>query len=368
MRKLLVLLSLVLFPTFAQAQWVHLGTTAVDHRAEKDTLRTQHQGAMKGIQFRVMHNDVRFIRFQVQYANGATQEMPVNAVVRAGQSSGYYDLPGRAQVIRSINFWYKTMGRRGPKAQVAVYGKAAPTPPPPPPPPPVVHKPQWVHLGTTLVDHRAEKDTLRTQHQGPMKGIQFRVAHNDVRFIRFQVQYANGARQEMPVNAVVRAGQSSGYYDLPGRAQVIRSINFWYKTMGRRGPKAQVAVYGKAAPTPPPPPPPPPVVHKPQWVHLGTTLVDHRAEKDTLRTQHQGPMKGIQFRVAHNDVRFIRFQVQYANGARQEMPVNAVVRAGQSSGYYDLPGRAQVIRSINFWYKTMNHRGPKAQVKVYGRL
>lgn len=243
MKKLSLLFSLVLFPTIAQAQWVKMGETVVNHKAEKDTLHCAHQGPLNGIQFRVKHNDVRVFRFQVVYGNGQQQTIPVNAVIRAGQSSGYIDLPGVARVVRSVHFWYKTLNHRGPKAHLALYGRQAAAAPPPPPP--VVHRPQWTKIGETLVNHKAERDTLRTTHQGLLKGFQFRVTQADVRVFRFEVTYASGQKQLMQVNAVVRAGQSSGYIDLPGNARAVRSISFWYKTLNPRGPRARVAVWGR---------------------------------------------------------------------------------------------------------------------------
>jgi hypothetical protein len=127
MKKLAIVVALglvpFLFPSDAFAAWTYLGERAVSHQAEKDTIHVGHQGMFKGLEFRVKHNDIRLFRFQVVFGNGEVQALTFGRVIRAGQSSGYIDLPGRKRLIKRIEFWYKTVGRAGPQARVAVWGR-----------------------------------------------------------------------------------------------------------------------------------------------------------------------------------------------------------------------------------------------------
>ena len=123
MKKLVLVLSLLLFPTAAHAEWISLGARTVEHSADKDTFNVSHAGLFKGLMMKVMHNDITVKKFQVIYANGEKNWVRTARTIRAGGSTGYIDLPGNRRVVRRVHIWYKTKNHKGPKALIQLFGR-----------------------------------------------------------------------------------------------------------------------------------------------------------------------------------------------------------------------------------------------------
>jgi hypothetical protein len=103
------------------------------------------------------------------------------------------------------------------------------------------------------------------------------------------------------------------------------------------------------------------------WVLLGERVVEHTADKDTFHLTHAGAFKGIQLTVHHAAIKILKFQVIYGNGERNWIRTARHIAAGGSTGYIDLPGNRRVIKRVHIWYKTLNHRGPRARIQLFGR-
>jgi hypothetical protein len=110
-----------------------------------------------------------------------------------------------------------------------------------------------------------------------------------------------------------------------------------------------------------------PSVASANWVLLGSRTVEHTADKDTFNVSHAGAFKGIQMTVRHTGIQVLKFQVIYGNGEKNWVRTARVIPAGGSTGYIDLPGNRRVIKRVHVWYKTLNHKGPKAVVQLFGR-
>jgi hypothetical protein len=129
MKKTLLTLSVLMLPLLAlpataeARNWVRLGERVIGHQVDKETFHLSHSGSFKAISFRVYNNDLRILRFQVKFANGERVDVNVGRVVPAGGTSGYIDLPGHRRVIKKVQMWVKTVGRRGPPARVVLFGK-----------------------------------------------------------------------------------------------------------------------------------------------------------------------------------------------------------------------------------------------------
>jgi hypothetical protein len=123
MKKLLIVLSLLVFPAAAQANWISLGTRTVEHTADKDTFHVSHAGGLKGLMMNVKHNDITVNKFQVIYANGEKNWVRTARTIRAGGSTGYIDLPGNRRVVKRVHVWYKVKNHRGPRAVVQLFGR-----------------------------------------------------------------------------------------------------------------------------------------------------------------------------------------------------------------------------------------------------
>ncbi|HSB60623.1 MAG TPA: hypothetical protein VLI67_02815 [Vicinamibacteria bacterium] len=109
----------------AGGRWVLLGERRVTDRLDHDVIAvTGARGDFEAVQVRVRGHAVQFRDMKVHYANGATQDVALRAVVPAGGESRVIDLVGRERVIRRIEFWYDAQTpRRGRGAQVRVFGR-----------------------------------------------------------------------------------------------------------------------------------------------------------------------------------------------------------------------------------------------------
>jgi hypothetical protein len=104
------------------------------------------------------------------------------------------------------------------------------------------------------------------------------------------------------------------------------------------------------------------------WVFLGERTVEHVGDKDTFHLTHAGAFKGIMLKVHHNGIKIHKMQIIYGNGERNWVRTARHIPAGGSTGYIDLPGNRRVIKRVHMWYKTVNNRGPRARVQLFGRM
>lgn len=114
----LILLAGILIGTSFSAsaqrigKWEKLGQRSVNLFVDRDVIYCSHKGAFKTIKFHVMKAPVSFLKVNVKYANGATDNLRFNQLVRAGQDSGELDLRGNKRVIKEIVVYYKTEKKR----------------------------------------------------------------------------------------------------------------------------------------------------------------------------------------------------------------------------------------------------------------
>lgn len=96
--------------TYAQrvGRWEKLGEQTVNLTLEKDVIRCANQGTFRAIKFRVERAPVSFLRVYVKYANGGTENLKFNQLVRPGGDSGILDLRGNKRVIKEIVVYYKS--------------------------------------------------------------------------------------------------------------------------------------------------------------------------------------------------------------------------------------------------------------------
>ena len=85
---------------------------------------TGSRGEFRHLQLRVFERAVQFHKVVVHFGDGASQELALRDVIRAGGRSRVLDLEGRARVIRSIDFWYDAQSiGHGKGALVKVFGQ-----------------------------------------------------------------------------------------------------------------------------------------------------------------------------------------------------------------------------------------------------
>lgn len=106
-----------------------------------------------------------------------------------------------------------------------------------------------------------------------------------------------------------------------------------------------------------------------QWVKLGTKTVNDRAETDVIRVSGiRGQFRSLRFNVTKRPVRFLRVEVTYENGEKDQLELRQLIRAGGQTRAIDLQGRNRFIRRIDFWYEAASLGvNRSATVTAYGR-
>jgi len=230
----------------------------------------------------------------------------------------------------------------------------------------------WVLLGCQNVGFGVDRDVIRVgRREGHYTAIRLRVSGNDVHILDLKVVYGNNVVDDIRVRSLVRAGGQTGSLDLRGGVRSIQRIELIYQARRGFAGRAQVCAEGRfaqagiAPPIAPAPMPPRPS----GWVALGCQDVGFNVDRDVIRVgRRDGHYTAIRLRVSGNDVRFFDLKVVYGNGAPDDIPVRAVIRAGGQSGALDLRGGIRSINRIEMVYATRpNFRG-RARVCVDGRL
>ena len=100
---------------------------------------------------------------------------------------------------------------------------------------------------------------------------------------------------------------------------------------------------------------------------LGCQHVAFSVDRDVLRVgQQAGTFRAIRLKVRGNDIFMLDLKVVYGNGAPDDLPVRALIRAGGSSGAIDLKGDRRYIDRVQMIYRSRpNFRG-EAEVCVEG--
>jgi hypothetical protein len=129
MKKLIVVaLALVIAATATvlpagSAVWQLIGERSVTDRLDHDVIRvTRARGEWDSLLFVVRKKAVQFRGVKVVFANGTTQDLPLNRVIRAGGESQVFDLVGSNRSIQRIEMRYDAQSLGG-KAVVKVFGK-----------------------------------------------------------------------------------------------------------------------------------------------------------------------------------------------------------------------------------------------------
>jgi hypothetical protein len=89
------------------------------------------------------------------------------------------------------------------------------------------------------------------------------------------------------------------------------------------------------------------------WVDLGCKQVSFIGrDRDSIRVgRREGRFKAIRLEARNNDVEMLDLKVVYVNGAPDDIPVRAHIRAGSRTRPLDLRGRDRAIQQIDMVYK-----------------
>ena len=101
-----------------------------------------------------------------------------------------------------------------------------------------------------------------------------------------------------------------------------------------------------------------------RWVYLGNAHVDKSADHKTIHVNGSGQFHTIQLRVNGGGVEFERLVVHFADGTKEELPVQDHVSSGGKTHELDLPGDRRAINSVELWY-SKEHLNERPEVRLY---
>jgi hypothetical protein len=225
----------------------------------------------------------------------------------------------------------------------------------------------WELLGTRRVSLVRERDVIEvTAREGLFRALKLEVDGGDLELFDLRVVFGDGSVYSPETRFLFRQGSWSRTLDLPGKARVIRRIEFQYRSTIRRG-QATVRVYGKQ------------VERAPggqdagrgaegDWDQLGSRQVSFRAERDVIPAAGEGRFRAIRIVVSEGDLEMFNVRIVFGDGSAYSPETRLVFREGSWSRVIDLPGEARIIRRIEFSYRSIRAtRDGRAVVTVYGR-
>lgn len=353
----------------AAGEWEKLGERQVAFSADRDVIPVGARVPYVKLKLVVQDRPIEVLDLKIHFGNGEVKDVAVRARIAAGGETRAIDLPGERRLIERVTLVYRTEGRRRKgKAHVVVFGKrgdeAAPAER-------EQARPVWVSLGSRRVAlFGADRDTIPvTGAQGTFRRIKLRVSENKLFLMNLEVHFANGTVAKLPWKAEIAAGAETPPIDLPGAVRTIRKVVLVYRTgRKKRAGRAQVELFGlqeaaQAAPEP--------AKQQPQageWERLGERVVKKRAEQDTIEvTAREGRFTALKLLIREAAVEMIDMKVHFGNGETQDVPLRATIRAGGESRVIDLSGGGRVISRVVFRYRTLDPRGARARVVLFGR-
>ena len=113
-----------LAPAALRGDWELLGSRRVSFRAEQDVIGvTAREGLFTAVKLEVEGGNLEMYNVRITFGDGETFSPETRFVFREGSWSRTIDLPGKARIIRKIEFWYRSELKRG-RATVRVCGKS----------------------------------------------------------------------------------------------------------------------------------------------------------------------------------------------------------------------------------------------------
>jgi hypothetical protein len=103
------------------------------------------------------------------------------------------------------------------------------------------------------------------------------------------------------------------------------------------------------------------------WEQLGKEKVSSRMERDEMRTASKGFVKQIAIEVRGTAVYFESVSVHLGKGEVIDLLIRSIIKAGERSRVFDLPGEARIIRKVVFHYKKMRGVSGKVEIILWGR-
>ncbi len=126
--SLLMITSLTAFKqsttTANPPKWVKLGSRMVSKLTDHDEIHvTAARGTFRKLKLKVTQSPIYVTNVRVFYANGSSENHPINQRIEKGRTSRVLDLNGKSRIIKKIVFNYRTKLLAHGKAKVTVLAR-----------------------------------------------------------------------------------------------------------------------------------------------------------------------------------------------------------------------------------------------------
>jgi hypothetical protein len=123
-KLLVILITILAKPVFADITdgWERLGKEKVSSRLERDEIRIASKGFIKQIVIEVRGAAVFFESVNVHLGNSEVMDFPIRSIVRVGERSRVFDLPGKARIIKKVVFIHQKV-KDSNKAEIVLWGR-----------------------------------------------------------------------------------------------------------------------------------------------------------------------------------------------------------------------------------------------------
>jgi len=219
----------------AQAREVSIGSITYDARPEREVINAGGE-PFRSIRFEVRQSDVEVLDIRVVYDNGATEDIRVRQIMRAGSSSRNFDLSNPRRGVRRIivNFVPKGPARLvffgdGTGGGGGGGGSAG----------------DWSRLGCKDIRFIADRDTLRVgQFDRRFSAVRLKVRKAAVEVFSLRITFGNGSRQDVRIGELIPPGGTSRPIELDGGNRAIDRIEMSYRSIPTSKGTAEICVDG----------------------------------------------------------------------------------------------------------------------------
>jgi hypothetical protein len=342
-----------------QAEWREIGCHTVDFRRDMDQFRVSRDiGAISNVRLNVRENSVRVMYMKVNYFGGASEEVKVDPRdIFADRRSRRLELKQGPQRIREIELYYESIPRIGGRAVVCVEGRIEPGQQQPPVPPIDMSKmpppePGWERFACQAVDQQQDSSKIYVgRDRGRYNDIQVQAFENSVRIEKLDVTFINQTPKHLEP---FRVDRNNSFYLPVGNRSAIETIDLTYRTSLNTSGQAIVCINGRKSdrsdrddgdrPG------------QTAWKLIGCQPVKSAAETDVYEIgRDEGPFRRIRFSARRNDVILRAMRLVYDSGEADRLLVSndrdIVIRRGEQSDEFDLPGYQRVVQKIELRYR-----------------
>ncbi|MCC6575553.1 MAG: hypothetical protein IT462_17375 [Planctomycetes bacterium] len=343
----------------------YLGSRQVDYAADHDTIEvTAKEGRFVGILIEVEEGNLEMHGIKITFGDGTTQSPDTRLTFKDDTRSRTIDLTGEARFIKKVEFKYESKGLKG-KAKVNLFGKPG--------------KggteiagdkfPGYELIGKRDIPLDIDHDMIDVDKKdGTFTSIIIEVESSDLEMYNIKVTFGNDEKFSPDVRHEFKENSRSRQIDLPGEARYLKLVEFWYKSKRDFKGKSTVKLWGKSA--------------KgganntlkdvkdrfSGWKHLGSRQVNFGGDKDTIEVGgDEGAFTSIKVEVENGELEFYDIKVTFGNGDTHSPDVRLHFKDDTRTRDIDLPGKARVIKKIEFKYKSTKGAEGKATVNLYGK-